>query len=258
VEEGLVGLPEQQLAQQRLETARARLAEAEQALADARETLALLIAVPVPDNLAMPPDPAAQLDASASVETDRLAASSPAVLAAREDARAARLAADAAQADKKPTIGVDLQGRAGDDIDGFKGFTNDVRARVYVRLALTDGGARDARYRAALAQAREADARARATLRDVQVDIARTGNAWTTLGALEQANARELEATRGLLDSYSAQFEANRRSLLDVFEAQDMVLNAQIRLLNSRYSRLLAGYRALAAREALVDFLVAN
>lgn len=253
VDEGLTGLPELQLTEQRLESARIRLLEAEQALLDARETLTL-IAGPLPAELAPAPDPAPALAGDPIALRAVAVDASPAVRAAAAEARAAARGVDAARAELRPEVGVDLTTRAGEDIDGFQGFTNDVRGRVFVRLPLIDGGARDARLRAAIARADEAAARAAATRREAEIELIGTLNSWQSLDRVVAANAREVTATQGLLESYRAQFEANRRSLLEVFEAQDMVLMARIRELASRYARTQAGYRALAAQERLLQF----
>ena len=255
VEEGLVGLPDLQLSEQRLETALARTIEAEQELADARVTLELLLGIPIASKLAPLPDPGPALADGAIGIRAALIATNPAVRASQEEARAASAAAEAARARLKPTIGADANARVGEDIDAFQGYTNDVRGRVYVRWNLFDGGAGRARVDAAEARAVEAQERARQVLRDSEVDALNAYNAFGSLETLTEINRRELAAVRGLSESYRAQFEASRRSILDVFEAQDLTASAVIRYQNTRYARTLAGYRALALEARLVDFL---
>ena len=257
VERGVIGLPEQQLAQQRLQTANVRRIEAEQALQDARTALQRLAGINV-TNIAPPPELSRLSESFADsviAMNEETIDNDPAVLAARAEARAAIAAADAAKGELYPTIGADVAARAGKDIDGFRGETNDFRGRVYLRWNLFDGGQRKSRYEAALSRASEAQERVRGVVRDTGLEVEQALNAFRSLKSIETAYRDEAEASAGLLNSYEAQFDIGRRSLFDLLEAQDTVFMSRIRYANTYHARLLSGYRLLAARQRFLDEL---
>jgi len=253
VDRGLIGLPELQLAQQRLETARVREIEAEQALLDARRALELRTGLDIADTSA-PPDLAGALPQGGAAR-EALLRENPALQAADAEAQAAGEAARAARAELYPAVGTDVAARGGEDIDGFRGETSDLRGRVYVRWNLFDGGARRARYEAAQNRAAETRSRAAAVRRDTETDFLQTLNSYQSLLNIEQAYEREVAASSGLLNSYRAQFEIDRRTLFDLLEAQDTLFSTRVRYESTRHARFLSTYRALASLERLLDAL---
>jgi len=161
----------------------------------------------------------------------------------------------AAKGDFYPTVGVDLRGRIGEDIDGFNGETNDVIGRVYMRWNIFNGGQTRGKYQEMVHRASQARYRLHEMVRQAEEDAQ---NAWTGLRAqrsIGEALGRQSQVNDDLLLSYRSQFNVGRRSLLDVLDAQNTRYNTQVRLETSRFSQIFAQYQILAATNTFLDAL---
>jgi adhesin transport system outer membrane protein len=179
----------------------------------------------------------------------------PLVREAMADVDAANAAADSAEGDLYPTIGVEVRGRIGDDIDGFRGETNDVQARAVLRWNIWDGGINRAKLQEMVRRASQSRYRLHQLQREAEEDV-RT--AWSTLqsqGNVVSALNRQSQVSDDLLLSYRSQFNVGRRSLLDVLDAQNTRYNTQVRLETARFSQLFAQYQALAATNRFLSAL---
>ena len=178
----------------------------------------------------------------------------PLVREAMADVDAANAAATSAEGDLYPTVGLEVRGRVGDDIDGFQGETNDVLGRVVLRWNIWDGGINRAKLQETIRRASESRYRLHDLQRQAEEDV-RT--AWSTMqsqGNVVEALNRQSQVSDDLLLSYRSQFNVGRRSLLDVLDAQNTRYSTQVRLESARFSQLFAQYQALAASN---DFLEA-
>src|SRR3546814_5076030 len=88
----------------------------------------------------MPPAMAEKLHGSLSEAVGLTRARHPKVLEAQADVDAANAEAKKAKGDFAPTIGLELSGRIGDDIDAFRGETNDMIGRVVLRWDIFASG----------------------------------------------------------------------------------------------------------------------
>jgi adhesin transport system outer membrane protein len=174
---------------------------------------------------------------------------------AQADVDAANAAVTSAEGELYPKIGVDLTGRVGNDIDGFKGHTNDVQGRVYLRWNIFDGGINHANVQEKVRQASQTRYQLHQVEREAEEDVA---NAWTAKSTQTSITAKleqQAQVNDDLLLSYRSQFNVGRRSLLDVLDAQNTRFNTQVRLETARFSQLFAEYQILAATDELLDAL---
>lgn len=246
VEQESISVADLQQAEERLQSAVVREEEAKQALEEANNSLRRLAGITVYQP-ALPPDLMASLPPSREMAIGMARTDNPLVKEAQADVDAAHGLVMSAKGDFYPTVGVDLRGRVGEDIDGFSGETNDVQARVYMRWNIFNGGLTRGKYQEMVHRASQARYRLHEMTRRAEEDAA---NAWTALEAQQnigKALARQSEVTDDLLLSYRSQFNVGRRSLLDVLDAQNTRYNTQVRLETSRFSQLFAQYQVLAA-----------
>jgi len=254
VQQGSISVADQQQAEERLQAALVRQTEAEQDLAEARIKLQHLTGLDISD-VQMPPDLVASLPTSIDEAVGLTRTQNPLVREAAADVDAANALASSVKGDGYPKIGVELTGRIGDDVDGFRGRTTDLQARGYLRWNIFDGGINRANYQEMVRRSSEARYRLYEVTRQAEED-ART--AWTTLatqGKLVTAITTQNKVSDDLLLSYRSQFNVGRRSLLDVLDAQNTRYNAQVRLETARFSEVFARYQLLASTNRLLTAL---
>jgi len=254
VEQGSISIADRQQADERLQSALVRQEEAQQDLNNATITLRRLTGLDV-SQVSVPPNLAAAMAPSVDVAVGLARTDNPLVREAVADVDAANAAADSAEGDLYPTIGLEVVGRIGDDIDGFRGETNDLQGRAVFRWNIFDGGINRAKLQEMIRQSSQARFRLHQLQREAEEDV-RT--AWSTLqtqGNVVNTLTRQSQISDDLLLSYRSQFNVGRRSLLDVLDAQNTRYNTQVRLEVARFSQLFAQYQALAATNEFLDAL---
>ena len=249
-----ISIADQQQAEERLQSARAKVTQAREDLDTAGITFRTLTGVPI-DSVSLPPDlsqcmPATLEDAEAAARQQN-----PRVHEAMADLATSREEVRAAKAELGPTFHLEGTARAGHDIDGFEGKTTDLQARGVLRWLLYNGGTKEANVREQMERANETHARLFQRTREAEEDVR---SAWSRL-LNQTALASELEAQQRISDdlllSYREQFNIGRRSLLDVLDAQNSRYNVQQQAETARLAKLYAQYRVLAAENKLIECL---
>ncbi|HET7708467.1 MAG TPA: TolC family protein [Sphingomicrobium sp.] len=254
VSRGSISIADQQQAEERLQSARARVTEAREDLEAAAISFQTLTGLPI-DSVSMPPDLSQYLPASLADAEAAARVNNPRVQEALADLAAAREETRNARAEIGPRVNLEGRARAGHDIDGFAGRTTDLQANVVLRWTLYNGGTKEANAREQANRADEVHGRVFERTRQAEED---TRSAWSRLQNQTRL-VTELEQqgriTDDLLLSYREQFNVGRRSLLDVLDAQNTRYNVQAQIDTSRLARLYAQYRLLAATNRLVEAL---
>ncbi|WP_128891674.1 TolC family protein [Erythrobacter sp. HKB08] len=254
VSQGSISVADQQQAEERLQAAIVRQEEALQSLEEAKIALRALTGLTV-DSVTLPPNLAANMPNTKEAAVGLARTKNPLVREAMADVDAANALAMSAKGDLYPTIGVDLTGRIGDDIDGFSGETNDVMGRVYLRWNIFDGGINRAKYQEMVRRASQARFRLHQVTREAEQDVL---NAWTAMQSQRRVGSaleRQSQVSDDLLLSYRSQFNIGRRSLLDVLDSQNARYSTQVRRETSRFSELFAQYQVLASTNQFLDAL---
>lgn len=254
VSKGSISVADQQQAEERLQSARARVTEAKEDLETAGITFRTLTGMPV-DSVSMPPDMSQCVPATLE-EAEALARqNNPRVQEAIADLATSREEIRAARAEIGPRVNLEGRARAGHDIDGFEGRTTDLQANVVLRWMLYNGGIKEANVREQQNRADEVHARLFDRTRHAEED---TRTAWNRLQNQSRL-VTELETqgriTDDLLLSYREQFNIGRRSLLDVLDAQNTRNNVQAQTETARLAKVYAQYRVLAATNKLIECL---
>jgi len=254
VEQGSISIADEQQAEERLQAAVVLREEARKDLTDARTALRRLTGLDI-NQVTMPDNLTALMPANLEQAIGLARTSNPLVREAQADIDAAHGMIKAARGDLFPTIGAEVRGRVGEDIDGFQGHTNDVIGRIYLRWTLFNGGIKEANVQEMTRRASEARYRMHDRIREAEEDVT---NAWTVLetqGRVGQALERQSEVSDDLLLSYRSQFNIGRRSLLDVLDAQNTRFNTQVRRETSRFSEIFAAYQVLASTNRFLEAL---
>ena len=125
VAKGSISIADQQQAEERLQSARARVTQAREDLDTAAIQFQTLAGVPI-DSVQMPPDLSSALPASLQ-EAEALArAQNPRVQESLADLATAREVTKAARSEMGPRVNLEGTARIGHDIDGFEGKTTDL------------------------------------------------------------------------------------------------------------------------------------
>jgi adhesin transport system outer membrane protein len=254
VDQGSISIADRQQAEERLQSALVRQEEAQLSLDEANITLRRLTGLDI-TQVVVPPNLASAMPAGLEQAVGRARTEHPLVREAVADVDSANAAVTSAQGNLYPTVGLEVNGRVGEDIDGFSGRTNDVQARAVLRWELFDGGINRAAVQEMVRRASQARYRLMELQRQAEEDV-RT--AWTTMNSQTKvvgALARQSQVSDDLLLSYRSQFNVGRRSLLDVLDAQNTRFNTQVRLETARFSELFAQYQTLAATNLLLNAL---
>jgi outer membrane protein, adhesin transport system len=254
VQQGSISIADQQQAQERMQAAIVRKAEAEESLVNAQITLQTLTGLSV-NSVTLPGSKRAAVAPTINDAIAQARQENPKVLEAMADVDAAHAMIEKANGDLHPTIGVEARGRVGDDIDGFRGETNDMQARVVLKWNIFDGGINRAKYQEMVRRASEARFRLHELVRYAEEDVRTAWNSMSTQDKVGQELEVQSRVSDDLLLSYREQFNVGRRSLLDVLDAQNTRYNVQVRLETARFAEQFAEYQVLAATNNLLESL---
>ncbi len=254
VAQGSISIADQQQAEERLQSARARVTEAREDLETAGIQFQTLAGVPI-DAVTMPPDlsqcmPATLAEAEASARQNN-----PRVQEAVADLSTARELIRAAKSEMGPRINLEGTARIGHDVDGLSGRTTDLLGRVVLRWLVFNGGTNVQNVREQQARADEQHARVFEMQRRAEEDARSAWSRLTNQSRLVTELETQARVSDDLLLSYREQFNVGRRSLLDVLDAQNTRFNVQASAETARMAKLYAQYRLLAASNRLIECL---
>ncbi|HVL29473.1 MAG TPA: TolC family protein [Sphingomicrobium sp.] len=254
VSQGSISIADQQQAEERLQSARARVTEAREDLETAGIQFRTLAGMPL-DSVTMPPDLSQCMPGSLEDAVALARQQNPRVQESIADLSTARELIAAARSEMGPRFNLEATARAGDDVDGVNGRTTDLLGRVVMRWLIFNGGTNVANVREQQARADEAHARLFEMTRRAEEDARSAWNRMTNQSRLVTELETQSRVSDDLLLSYREQFNVGRRSLLDVLDAQNTRQNVQAQAETARMAKLYAQYRVLAASNRLIECL---
>ena len=182
-------------------------------------------------------------------------ANNPVLSTAAADIDAARAQHDAAKQFDYPRFDLEIGGNLNDDIGGTEGHADDVSAMIRMRYNLYRGGSDSARKRVTAYNVNEAkDVRDR-SLRQLEESIRLSWAAYQATNTQLPLLLRRVDAALATRSAYEKQFNIGQRTLLDLLNSENEVLQARQAVVETRADRLLAQYRVLEAMGALLDHL---
>jgi adhesin transport system outer membrane protein len=239
-------------AEARLAASRATEASIRQALREA-EALFVRQVGEMPDNLIFPDVPRNMLPGNLQDAIDIAVTQSPTLAVFEADIDVAKAEFEGSGSTLYPQVELQLNASAGNNLNGIRGKDQRASALGVVRWNLYRGGGDKARqqefmYRHAISKKRRADA-ARQVEREVR-------NTWAGMVAASERAARFLEqanANEKVVNVYLDQFSLDRRTLLDVLDAQNELFVSRSSHVNALYTEIFGIYRLLALQGLLLE-----
>jgi outer membrane protein len=237
----------------RLALARGDLRTAEANLIAAREDYIALVGK-APDDL-QPPPPLPGLPDAVDIAVDVALENNPDLIGAHERARAAGYDIDVAGATRLPTISLFAGGSYADFLGTVPGAlaptlpnsSSSASAGVRATIPLYQGGRPAAFERQAQARASAALEQVVATERNVIADVRSAFSSWRAANAIIASTQAAVDAAALSLEGTRAENSVGNRTILDILDAQQELLRAQVQLVTARRNAYVAGFVLLAA-----------
>lgn len=238
--------------QSRLALAQGDLRTAEANLAGARETYIQLVGK-APIDL-QPPPPLPNLPASADEAVSYALDSNPDLLGARERVKAAERDIDVAGAGRLPTVSLFANGSYNNYLNtlasGVAGVSQtDRQGQVGAQLSLPlfQGGRPAALRRQAQQNASATMETEIATERSVIAQVRSAYQSYLAASELIALNQTAVDAAALSLEGVQAENSVGNRTILDILNAEQERLRAQVQLVIARRNAYVAGFSLLAA-----------
>ncbi len=207
-----------------------------------------------PVNL-QPPPPLPNLPGSPEEAVAIALEHNPDLLAARAEIEGAQYARRAANAGRLPTVSAFVRPGYSNFLGSFEssvagvafqqgGF--DTTAGVQVNVPLYQGGAGSARIRQAQALLGSAQEREIAVERSVIAQTRSAYSSWRASLEVIKSSERQVAASELSLEGVRAENSVGTRTILDILNAEQELLNAQVQLVTARRNAYVAGFTLLA------------
>ncbi|OBX20017.1 hypothetical protein A9995_05630 [Erythrobacter sp. QSSC1-22B] len=242
--------------QARLALAQGDFRGAQANLIAARETYIQLVGA-APDDL-QPPPPLPGLPDSVAVAVDVALENNPDLIAARERADASALDIDVAGAGRLPRVSVVFGG----DYQNFAGTlggvvapgevaipqtTTAAQAGIQLSIPIFQGGRPAALQRQAQARSAGALEQVIAVERDVIAQVRAAYSSWQASLAIIESSLTAVSAAELSLEGVRAENSIGNRTILEVLNAEQELLNVRVELVTARRNAYVAGFSLLAA-----------
>ncbi|WP_305097601.1 TolC family outer membrane protein [Croceibacterium aestuarii] len=238
----------------RLALAQGDLRTAQANLVAARENYVALVGM-APDNL-QPPPPLPGLPASVDEAVSAALMNNPDLIAARERAKASGYDIDTAGAGRLPKLELytsgSYQNYLGTLGSGFTGgpspqVSTAAQAGVRFTLPLFQGGRVAAQQRQAQANASAALEQVVSTERSIISQVRSAYSSWQAAQAIIASTQSAVDAAALSLEGVRAENSVGNRTILNILDAQQELLRAQVQLVTARRNAYVAGFSLLAA-----------
>ncbi|WP_095012346.1 TolC family outer membrane protein [Tsuneonella mangrovi] len=240
--------------QSRLSSAQSDLESAQSNLIAARENYIAVVGK-APDNLEAPP-PLPGMPDSVDEAVKTALSDNPDLVAAREQARAAGYDIKAAGAGRLPTVSLFTSGTYNDYLGSLKSdqpgvsfpqVSTAVQAGVQLSLPLYQGGRPAAQQRQAQARASQALEQEVGAERSVISQVRSAYASWQAAQAIIASSEESIKAASLSLEGVKAENSVGNRTILDILNAEQELVQARAQLVTARRNAYVAGFSLLAA-----------
>lgn len=244
-----------------VEQARARVAASRSVEASTREALRVAEASYIekvgvaPIELVMPQTPANALTKDVEQEVKIALHQSPTIDIFEADVQVAHSETEGSKSEFYPKLDLQVNGRNGHNLGGVEGRDTSASALVVMNWNLYRGGGDTARVREQInreAQAKEQRAKA---ARGIENDVRQTWARMESAGERARQFSAQADANTEVVKSYKDQFDLNRRTLLDVLDAQNELFVSKSNVINAQFLEMFAVYRLVALKGELMKTL---
>lgn len=250
VTSGRLPLSDRFQAQSRVRAAQLALINVEQAGADAEARFARIVGRHRKGAMSLPHLHASVKSLAHMQET--AIANSYKVRVASKQIGQAEYNTQIADADRKPRLTFNAGIRGGHNIDGSSGGETDAFVGLRMNWVLHKGG-RDAQRNASLAREQKALAERNLAMREVRELVTRTLNSYRANAERAQLLGIQFGINRRLVGQYRDEFEAGKRSLLEVLDVERASFDVEFEKISADASLAFSIYRLLAAQSRLAD-----
>lgn len=239
--------------QARLAQARSDLENARSGLIASRENYIRLVGTP-PGKLEQPPALPTMPRGSDEAVTIALS-DNPSLLAAKQNTAASRYDVRTARAARLPTISLFGSGEYYNDLHSLQAVGlgsadqsgKSAQAGVRLTIPLFQGGRPAAQVRQAQAYESQAIEQATATERQIISDARSDYAAWQAAAQVIKSSEAAVSANRLSLQGVRAENSVGNRTILDILNAEQELLNSQVDLVTAERNSYVAGFALLAA-----------
>lgn len=244
-----------------VEQVRARLAAARANEANVTESLRTAEAAfnqqvgDMPGNLKVPVAPIDRLEENVDEEVKQTLTHSPTLDIYEADVNVAEAEYKGTRSTYYPQFDLQLQGQQGNDLGGIEGNERSASALVLMNWNLFRGGGDKARERELVYRHAQAKEQRNDAARSVENDVRQT---WASMvSAKERAKqfTEQASANEQVVLAYKDQFDLDRRTLLDVLDAQNELFVSRSNTINNQILEMFAIYRLLALKGDLLPAL---
>ncbi len=240
-----------------LEQAKARLAAAKATESNTRQALRTAEAKyrsEVGDEagqLEMPKVPFDLLSPDVSQEVEKTLVFSPTLDIFASDIEVAYAEAQKTKSTMYPQVDLQVNGRTGYDINGVHDRDTSSSALLVMNWNLYRGGADTARSREFIHRHQQAKERRAQAAREVENDVRQTWASMVSAGERTREFTAQADANTEVVKAYREQFTLDRRTLLDVLDAQNELFVSKSNAINTQFLEAFAVYRLLSLKGAL-------
>ncbi len=244
-----------------LEQAKARLAQSKATESSTRQALRNAESEYIrqvgdqPGQLTMPVIPYDVLAADVNQEVEKTLAYSPTLDIFESDIEVAYAESLQTRSTFYPQVDFQVNGRTGYDLNGVHDRDTSASALVVMNWNLYRGGADMARSREFIHRHQQTkESRAQAA-RSVENDVRQTWASMVSAGERARQFAAQADANTEVVKAYKDQFSLDRRTLLDVLDAQNELFVSRSNTINAEFLETFAVYRIMALKGALLPTL---
>jgi adhesin transport system outer membrane protein len=238
----------------RVAAAKAALAEARQKVADAK-ALYITVVGRKPGKLSTYAVPRNMIPRSLSAAVRAARSDAPKIAALKNDAKAAKAAIGSARANVMPRFDLELSGNYANKLKNTAREDLHGKALVVMKWNVFNGGINQARVREATYRASEARSMTFATGLNLERELRLAWNAMRATAERSRHLRSQRTANRRSLAVQKRQFEAGRRTLLDILDTQNEIFVSDTALNNELYSSRFYSWKVLAITGRLLPAL---
>lgn len=243
---------------------RSRLARAKANMISARsnynnaEIQYIEIAGHAPDSLTRPKVDKVYIPASNQRVIDIAFANHQSLFSSQFDIKAASAATKVQNAHYYPEFDVVVDRTWKEDVAGFNGQEDEWRVLLEMKWNLFAGGKRSSAHTKAVHNERASKMKLNTVQRAVKANANASWNAYELLEQERIFLKEYVEQTKETEKLYSQQFQAGRRSLLDLLDSQNELFQARKSFVATDYDYLYSQYRVVASMSYILDALQVN
>lgn len=240
----------------RLALVDANLNAAEANLRDAQASFMRVVGyLPRINEMSFPDQYVTNADLRITSELESALNNNPVLQAATSDVSAAQSQYTATKSAHYPSISLEAGYNHYEDIGGIEGTDQDAYVALRFQYTLYDGGARSSSTQYASHQINKAKAIRDNTHLQVMEAVRLSVNALESLRLSLEIQDNYVKMARLTRDSYDDQYSIGNRSLIDLLNAENELINAQRGKLNTLFDLRYSEFRVLNAKGRLISAL---